>query len=80
MFQIAGEPGRFKGLNWPSILDPSMGRITSTIIGIFVIGVVLLIRAQAGRMQAPLGMFNLVTVVMIILIVVSIVRAWLRGY
>jgi hypothetical protein len=58
----------------------SMRRITSTIVGMLAIIVILYMRNQAARFPAPLGLFNLVTIVMIIIILVGIVRVWLRGY
>ena len=56
-----------------------MRRITTTVFGIIAIIIILYIRAQASQMPAPFMIFNLVTLMMIILIVISIIRAWLSG-
>jgi len=56
-----------------------MRRITTTVFGIIAIIIILYIRAQASQMPAPFMIFNLVTLMMIIIIVISIIRAWLSG-
>jgi len=56
-----------------------MKRITTTLFGIFAIIVILFTMAQAGNMGVP-WLFNLAAVVMIIVVIISVVRVWLRGF
>lgn len=56
-----------------------MRRIVTTVFGVLAIMVLLSMRTQVKSMPLPFGLFNLITLVMIILIVISLVRAWLQG-
>jgi len=55
-----------------------MRRVTGTIFAVIAIIVVLFIRSQAPAMGAP-PIFSWVPILMILLIVVGVVRTWLRG-
>ena len=56
-----------------------MRRITTTLFGIFAITVILFIMTQAANMRVP-WIFSSAAIFMIIIVIVSIVRVWLRGY
>ena len=55
-----------------------MRRVTGTIFAVIAIIVVLFIRGQALAMGAP-PIFSWVPILMILLIIVGVVRTWLRG-
>jgi hypothetical protein len=55
-----------------------MRRVTATVFGIVSIIIVLFILTQAGEIGAPWP-FALVAAAIIILIVISLIRTWLRG-
>lgn len=55
-----------------------MRRIKATVFSIITIIVVLFILTQAGEIGAPWP-FTLVATIIIILILFSLVRTWLRG-
>ncbi|MDH5482001.1 MAG: hypothetical protein OEY22_03855 [Candidatus Bathyarchaeota archaeon] len=56
-----------------------MRRIASTLSAIFAIIVVLFILMQAQSMDAP-WIFTAFGIFMIAVIVLSVIRVWLRGY
>jgi hypothetical protein len=55
-----------------------MRRIQATIFSIISLIIVFFIMSQAGEMGAPWP-FTLVAIVMIIFIIISLIRTWLRG-
>lgn len=55
-----------------------MRRVTGTIFAVIAIIVVLFIRSQALAMGAP-PIFSWVPILMILLIIIGVVRTWLRG-
>ena len=57
----------------------NMRRITSTLFAIFAIILVVFTMTQASNIGAP-WIFTAVGIFMIVLIVISIIRVWLRGY
>ncbi len=54
-----------------------MRRIKATIFAIVAIIIALFIMTRAGEMGAP-WVFSLVAVVIIVMIVISLIRTWLR--
>ncbi len=56
-----------------------MRRIFATLFGIVAIGMIVFTLIQAQNMGAP-WMFTAVGMLMIIGIVISVIRAWLRRY
>ena len=54
-----------------------MRRITTTLFGVVAIAVIIFTIIQAQNMGVP-GMFNTFAILVIIVIVVSVIRAWLR--
>jgi len=56
-----------------------MRRIVTTLFGIVAIAMVIFIMIQAQNVGAP-WMFTAAGILMIIGIVISVIRAWLRGY
>jgi hypothetical protein len=55
-----------------------MRRVTGTIFAVIARLVVIFIRSQALAMGAP-PIFSWVPILMILLIIVGVVRTWLRG-
>jgi hypothetical protein len=56
-----------------------MRRIVTTLFAVFAIAIVILIMTQAQSIDAP-WVFTAVGILMIIVIVMSLVRTWLRRY
>ena len=55
-----------------------MGRIRNTISGIITIIVVLFMITQASEIGVPWP-FTIIAIVIVILIIFSLIRTWLRG-
>jgi hypothetical protein len=66
------------GIRPAVIRGVGMRRVTGTIFAVIAIIVVLFIRSQALAMGAP-PIFSWVPILMILLIIVGVVRTWLRG-
>jgi hypothetical protein len=54
-----------------------LGRIRTTLFAVVAIAVILFIMVQAQSVGAP-WVFTAVGIVMIVVIVISVIRAWLR--
>lgn len=67
-----------KNITFDSILDEGMYRIRSTLIAVIAMIIVLFVRSQAAQMGFA-GIFNIVTVLMIVLIIFGLIRTWFRG-
>lgn len=57
----------------------NMRRITTTLFAIFAIILVVFTTTQTNNIGAP-WIFTAAGIFMIVLIVISIIRVWLRGY
>jgi hypothetical protein len=66
------------GIRPAVIRGVGMRRVTGTIFAVIAIIVVIFIRSQALAMGAP-PIFSWVPILMILLIIVGVVRTWLRG-
>jgi predicted ABC-type exoprotein transport system permease subunit len=66
------------GIRPAVIRGVGMRRVTGTIFAVIAIIVVLFIRSQALAMGAP-PIFSWMPILMILLIIVGVVRTWLRG-
>jgi len=56
-----------------------MRRITTTLFGVFAIIVIVFTMTQAINMGVP-WVFSLAAIFMIIVVIFSIVKVWLRGH
>jgi len=56
-----------------------MRRITTTLFGVLAIIIILYTMSQATSMGVP-WVFSLAAIFMIIVVIASIVRVWLRGH
>ncbi len=67
-----------KNITFDSILDEGMYRIRSTLIAVIAMIILLFVRSQAAQMGFG-GIFNIVTILMIVLIIFNLIRTWFRG-